>query len=62
MNAVKRGRGQPPKAPEDRRDARMDLPMTDAEKAAVVAAAEARGVKPVTWARETLLRAAKRAR
>ena len=38
----------------------MKLPMTAAEKASVEAAAEADGEKPVTWAREVLMRAAKR--
>jgi hypothetical protein len=38
----------------------MKLPLTSEEKAAIEQAAESRGAKPVTWARETLLRAAKR--
>jgi hypothetical protein len=34
--------------------------MTEAEKEAFEKAAKARAVKPITWAREVLLRAAKR--
>ncbi len=53
--------GRPPKDPADRRTNSMHIPMTDAEKAAVWEHAEALGVKPVTWARELMLKAAKRA-
>ncbi len=52
--------GRPPKNARDRKTANMKLPMTDAEKALIEQAAETKGAKPVTWARETLLRAAKR--
>jgi hypothetical protein len=38
----------------------MLIPMTEAEKQQIFAAAESVEAKPVTWARETLLRAAKR--
>jgi hypothetical protein len=38
----------------------MKLPLTDDEKALIENAARGRGAKPVTWAREVLLRAAKR--
>lgn len=51
---------RPPKDPKDRRTEAMLLPMTAAEKQAIQAAAESTDEKPVTWARETLLRAAKR--
>jgi hypothetical protein len=54
--------GRPPKKPEDRRDTSMRIPMTEAEKQAVEDGAGAAGEKPITWARETLLRAAKRGR
>jgi hypothetical protein len=53
-------RGRPPKKPEERKTAAMLIPMTDAEKQQIQAAAEGDGEKPVTWAREILLRAAKR--
>ncbi len=53
-------RGRPPKDPKDRRTEAMLLPMTADEKEAIQAAADSNGEKPVTWARETLLRAAKR--
>jgi hypothetical protein len=38
----------------------MLIPMTETEKQQIVAAAESDEAKPVTWAREVLLRAAKR--
>ncbi|HTU27081.1 MAG TPA: hypothetical protein VMF30_16865 [Pirellulales bacterium] len=38
----------------------MKLPLTAAEKQAIEAGAAAAGERPVTWARETLLRAAQR--
>lgn len=53
-------RGRPPKKPSERKTAAMLIPMTEAEKQQIQAAAELDGEKPVTWARETLLRAAKR--
>jgi hypothetical protein len=52
--------GRPPKKASERKTAAMLIPMTDAEKQQVEAAAEVDDAKPVTWARETLLRAAKR--
>jgi hypothetical protein len=52
--------GRPPKAPEDRRDEDIKIPLTAAEKQAIWDAAEERDIKPITWCRETLLRAAKR--
>lgn len=53
-------RGRPPKDPSERKTAGMLIPMTEAERQQIQAAAEVDGEKPVTWARETLLRAAKR--
>jgi hypothetical protein len=53
-------RGRPPKAPEDRRTESMKLPLTSDEKAAIERAAESDDAKPVTWARDVLLRAARR--
>jgi hypothetical protein len=52
--------GRPPKAPKDRRDADIKIPLTDAEKQAIWDAAVEHEAKPITWCRETLLRAAKR--
>lgn len=53
-------RGRPPKKPSERRTLGMHIPMTDDEREQIKAAAESDDAKPVTWARETLLRAAKR--
>lgn len=53
-------RGRPPKPAEDRKTANMKIPLADAEKEAIEAAALADGAKPVTWARDILLRAAAR--
>ncbi len=47
---------RPAKKPEDRRTAALNVPLTKAEKELIKAAAE----KHVTWAREVLLKAAKR--
>jgi hypothetical protein len=52
--------GRPPKPPEDRRDRDMKIPLSESERETIVEAAEADEAKPVTWARETLLKAAKR--
>jgi hypothetical protein len=38
----------------------MKIPLTDAEKQTIEQAARTDDAKPVTWSRETLLRAAKR--
>jgi hypothetical protein len=38
----------------------MKIPLTDDEKDQLERAAHARGEKPVTWARDVLMRAAKR--
>lgn len=53
-------RGRPPKAPKDRRTESMKIPLTAAEKRLLESAAIAMQAKPVTWAREILLRAAHR--
>ena len=53
-------RGRPPKDPEDRKTASMKLPMTEAEKQLIEQAATVDDAKPVTWARDLLLKAAKR--
>lgn len=51
---------RPPKKPEDRKTANMKLPMTEAEKLLIEQAAAVDGAKPVTWARDLLLKAARR--
>lgn len=53
-------RGRPPKAPEDRRTDNMKIPLTEAEKRAIQEAARSDQEKPVTWARDILIKAAKR--
>jgi hypothetical protein len=53
-------RGRPPKAPDERRTDSMKIPLTAEEKESIERAAQAGDNKPVTWAREVLLRAAKR--
>ena len=53
-------RGRPPKAPDDRRTNGLRIPLTDAEREIVEDAARTDGEKPITWAREVLVRAAKR--
>ena len=54
--------GRPPKAEEDRRNNGLRIPLTDAEREIVEGAAQIDGKKPVTWARDAILRAAKRKR
>lgn len=51
---------RPPKKPEDRKTASMKIPLTKTERQSIVDAADVDQAKPVTWAREVLLRAAKR--
>jgi hypothetical protein len=53
-------RGRPPKAPEDRKETSIRIPLTESEKEAIEQAAKAQDGKPITWAREVLMRAAKR--
>ncbi len=53
-------RGRPPKPADERKTANMKIPLADDEKELIERAAQARGAKPVTWARDVLLRAAKR--
>ena len=57
---MKTQRGRPPKPARDRKTASMKIPLTDSEKRAIELAATADDAKPVTWARDVLLRAAKR--
>jgi len=52
--------GRPPKQPEDRREADVKIPLTDAEKALIWRAADIDGTKPITWSRKMILDAAKR--
>jgi hypothetical protein len=55
--ADKRERGRPPKSPEERKESMLVIRLTEAELAAIEAAAAG---KASTWAREQLLRLAKR--
>lgn len=55
-------RGRPPKDPEDRRVESMKLPLTADEKSLIQSAATLSDAKPVTWARDVLLREAKKKR
>ena len=52
--------GRPPKAPKDRRTNGLRIPLTEAERGLVESAADGDGEKPITWAREAILRAAER--
>jgi hypothetical protein len=54
--------GRPPKDPEDRRTKMVSVPLTEAEREEVDAAADAAGVKIAAWARDVLLRAARKKR
>ena len=60
MGILKGMRGRPPKDPEDRKTANMKIPLADGEKELIEKAAHSDSEKPVTWARNVLLRAAKR--
>ncbi|MCA9073664.1 MAG: hypothetical protein KDA93_01425 [Planctomycetaceae bacterium] len=51
---------RPPKKPEDRRTESVRVPLTEAEKEALEAVAADDETKPVTWAREAILKALKR--
>jgi hypothetical protein len=53
----KTGRGRPAKADDERREVRFQIRLSQAELAQIERAG---GDKPSTWARETLLKAAKR--
>jgi len=53
-------RGRPPKPPDERKTASMKLPLADDEKELIERAARADDAKPVTWARDLLLKAARR--
>jgi hypothetical protein len=59
---MKKERGRPPKQADERKTASMKIPLTDEEKREIMQAATCADSKPVTWARETLLKAAKRQR
>jgi len=50
-------RGRPPKPAEDKRSSVLYLKLTEAERATIDAAADG---EPSVWARDVLLRAAKR--
>jgi hypothetical protein len=53
-------RGRPPKPPDERKTDNMKIPLAPDEKELIERAARAGDAKPVTWARDVLLRAAKR--
>lgn len=53
-------RGAPEKPPEDRKSNVVQIRLTDADKVVCEQAAELDGLKLSRWARDTLLRAAKR--
>ena len=52
--------GRPPKKAADRKTDEIKIPLTSAEKELIQAAAQSDDAKPVTWAREVLLRTARR--
>jgi hypothetical protein len=56
---TKAERGRPPKPPEERKAAELRIRLTDGQRAELDAAA---GQDTSTWARDVLLRAAKRSR
>lgn len=60
MSETKRGRGRPPVAPENRRDAEIRVRLTAAERATLDAALD--GEPLSEWCRGVLLRAARRRR
>jgi hypothetical protein len=51
---------RPPKKPEDRKDYHLRVPLTQAQRALVDAAAQAEGQEKAAWARTILLAAAKK--
>ena len=53
-------RGRPPKEADERKTENIKIPLTEDERGKIMAAARFDDAKPVTWAREVLLRAAKR--
>lgn len=60
MRMLNRMRGRPPKPAAERRTASMKIPLTAAEKRMLESAARSDEAKPVTWARDLLLKAAQR--
>jgi hypothetical protein len=55
-------RGRPPKAPADRHNESMKIPLTAKEKREIQAAAHRADERPITWARAVLLKACKRSK
>lgn len=55
-------RGRPPKAPEERQATVLQIGLTADESALIEKAAASKQAKPVAWAREVLVKAAKRTR
>ena len=60
MSRMNAKMGRPPKPKDELRTETIRVPLSEAEKAIIDAAAEIDGAKVTTWAREALLRAAKR--
>lgn len=58
--ATKRGRGRPPKRPENRKEGYLDVRLEPAEKEAFKNAADLAGLPLSTWVRERLRLAARR--
>ena len=56
----KKRMGRPPKPADEKQTARLEIRMTDAELTLIEKAAGGAGGKTSTWARETLVKAAKR--
>lgn len=57
---MKRSRGRPPKEPEQAKSSQLQVRVTEAEKAEFFDASERAGIPLSEWARNVLLRAARR--
>lgn len=55
-------RGRPPKQPDERQATVLQIGLTADEAAQIEKAAASKDAKPVAWARDVLLRTAKRTR
>ena len=52
--------GRPPKPPDERKSSELRIRLTEADRETLDEAAGARGAETSTWARDVLLKAAKR--
>ena len=52
--------GRPPKPPEQRKSSELRIRLTEADRGTLDEAAHSKGAETSTWAREVLLKAAKR--